>query len=57
MTTKRKQWEHKKEAKRGVMPHLFDCKIFHWSYCRSCGLILLNNDTSQKAAQKMCRND
>lgn len=30
-------------------------KILHWPYCANCGLALLKNDVSRRAARAPCR--
>jgi hypothetical protein len=35
-------------------PHSFTRKILHWMACTRCGLILLKNEASRRAAKKVC---
>lgn len=34
--------------------HAFNKKCCHWSYCGQCGLVLLRNDVSRRAAKAPC---
>jgi hypothetical protein len=36
--------------------HSFVLRICSWFYCARCGLILLNNDATRRAASSPCRN-
>lgn len=47
-------WDGKGKAivRRG--PHAFTRRILHWAYCSKCGLVLLKNDVSRRAAKQQC---
>jgi hypothetical protein len=34
--------------------HSFTKRILHWPYCAHCGLVLLRNDTTRRAAKAAC---
>ena len=44
------EWKGTKRSR----DHAFTKKIKHWSYCGQCGLVLLRNDVSRKAAKAKC---
>jgi hypothetical protein len=57
----KQQWVQIKDVKafldsgrtvRGV--HAFTKRILHWPYCVHCGLVLLRNDTTRRAAKAAC---
>lgn len=33
------------------------CKKIPWPYCRGCGLLLLKNEATRRAARKPCPRD
>lgn len=35
-------------------PHAFKRKVLHWSFCDRCGLVLLRNAATEKAAARLC---
>lgn len=35
-------------------PHVFKNMILHWPYCENCGLALLKNEATRKAAKQRC---
>lgn len=35
--------------------HNFSRKILHWPYCLNCGLVLIKNDVTRRAAKAACR--
>lgn len=37
-----------------VREHEFKKRVAHWPYCSHCGLVLLKNDVSRKAAKAKC---
>lgn len=39
---------------RRTGPHAFKRKVLHWLYCARCGLLLLKNDVSRRAAAREC---
>lgn len=44
-------------AERGTVvkgPHRFTKKVCHWPYCARCGLVLLKNEVTRKAARALC---
>ena len=44
-------------AEQGVKrvgEHAFTKKICHWSYCANCGLVLLRNELTRRAAKAKC---
>lgn len=43
----------KARTRRG--PHAFDARILNYSYCSHCGLILLRNDATRRAAKAQCQ--
>jgi hypothetical protein len=47
------EWLRATGARRSG-PHRFTGRILHWAYCSRCGLVLLKNDVSRKAAAKFC---
>ena len=46
-------WDGGKAVKRRG-PHAFTRKILNWPYCVHCGLVLLKNDVSRRAAKHQC---
>lgn len=36
--------------------HSFTEKFLHWTYCSKCGLMILKNEPSKKAANKPCES-
>lgn len=34
--------------------HAFTKRVAHWAYCKQCGLVLLRNDISRRAAAGKC---
>lgn len=36
-------------------PHKFTRRILHWPYCAGCGLVLLRNEPTAKAARAQCQ--
>jgi hypothetical protein len=51
--------EEKREwlTSRGAIrrgPHSYTRKIRHWPFCSRCGLILLRNDATERAARRQC---
>jgi hypothetical protein len=41
-------------ATKGKRHHSWQYRIINWKVCSGCGLILLNNKASHKAAAKLC---
>jgi hypothetical protein len=44
-------------TRKGVVrraTHAFTKKLRHWSYCSTCGLVLLKNEATRKAAKAVC---
>ena len=41
-------------AARRTGPHRFTERVCHWPYCSRCGLVLLRNDVSRRAAGQPC---
>jgi hypothetical protein len=39
-------------TRKGV--HEFTARILHWPYCKHCGLMLIKNDVSRRAASGTC---
>jgi hypothetical protein len=37
-----------------VREHNFSRRILHWPYCAYCGLVMLKNERSRKAAKAPC---
>lgn len=46
--------ELKAEKNRKSTNHSFNKKVLHWSYCSGCGLVLLKNEATLKAASLPC---
>lgn len=46
--------KHFAQFKKRLEPHAFTKMILHWPYCKHCGLMLLKNDASRRAARKKC---
>jgi hypothetical protein len=46
--------EHFAKFTKKRMPHQFNKLVFHWPYCSRCGLVLLKNEATRKAARKKC---
>jgi hypothetical protein len=42
------------KGSRRKAPHSFTRRILHWPYCARCGLVLLKNDASRRAASVPC---
>lgn len=34
--------------------HSFTKRILHWPYCAHCGLVLLKNEATRRAAKALC---
>lgn len=42
------------KGERRVGEHAFTKRVLHWPYCAHCGLVLLKNDTTRRAAAAKC---
>lgn len=55
-----KKEAHKQKAKaeriKQLTQHVFNKKVLHWSYCSGCGLVLLNNEATEKRARMPCED-
>ena len=49
----RRAWLHAKGAHR-TGPHAFTWKVRHWLACARCGLLLLRNEATRRAAAQPC---
>jgi len=56
MATKSEVYQSQQKQKRQfkTTQHQFTKRLFHWSYCNGCGLVLLKNDSSQKRSRGPC---
>jgi hypothetical protein len=34
--------------------HAFTRRVLHWPYCQHCGMVLLKNEASRRAAGAVC---
>jgi len=41
-------------GQRRSRPHEFSNRILHWPYCKHCGLLLIKNDATRRAAKQPC---
>ncbi len=35
-------------------PHAFTERLLHWPFCKHCGLLLLKNEATKRAARAAC---
>lgn len=49
----RREWLNAKGSRR-TGPHAFTWKIRHWLACARCGLLLIRNDATRRAAAQPC---
>lgn len=47
-------WDGKVRGRVSRGPHAFTRRILSWPYCARCGLMLLKNDASRRAAKQQC---
>lgn len=45
---------HAHKGHRRTGEHAFKARIAHWGYCTRCGLVLLKNERTRRAAKADC---
>jgi len=55
MATKAQDFKARQKAFKKV-PHQFNKKVCHWSYCSGCGLVALKNDATRKRMAQSCES-
>lgn len=43
-----------RKGRKRTQEHAFTKRVLHWPYCAGCGLMLLKNELTRKAANSKC---